>query len=133
MITRYFALAFASLTLVSCATYDGSYSPNCSAYAGSQIVLKGGQFAWEKFTDSVVIDNDDAVVNQFPGYPMEGTYDINGKTIEFKSDTGEVVSTMYFKTMYLNKNSASYFMLTAEQQQIWESKNEYPRCVLIRN
>jgi hypothetical protein len=133
MITRYFALVFASLALVSCATYEGSYAPNCSAYAGSRIELKGGQFAWEKFTDSIVVDNDDVVVDQFPHYPMQGTYSIDRKTIEFMSDTGEVVATMYFKTQYINKNNASYFMLTAEQQELWEDKNEYPRCVLVRS
>lgn len=132
MITRYFALAFAFLTLISCATYEGSYAPDCSAYAGSRIELKGGQFAWEKFTDSVVVDNNDVVVDQFPHYPMQGTYNIDGKTIEFMSDTGEVVATMYFKTLYLDKTKASYFMLTAEQQEGWEASNEYPKCVLIR-
>ena len=133
MITRYFTLAFAALALVSCANYEGSYSPSCSAYAGSQIVLKSGQFTWEKFTDSVVVDNDDVVVNQFPGYPMQGTYSINGKSIDFKSEDGDVVSTMYFKSIYRNKNDSNYYMLTAEQQEQWNSKNEVSTCALVRN
>ncbi len=127
MIARYFALMIAVLVLVACAIHEGSYSPACPAYAGSRIELGDGQFAWEKFTDSIVVDNDDAIVKQFPGYPMRGNYRIEGQLVVFESAAGDELATLYFQS-----SDAGEFLLTAEQQQEWENSGKFAECALIR-
>ena len=44
--------------LAACVSHEGVYAPACSAFAGDRIKLHQGQFSWEKFTDSVVVDGD---------------------------------------------------------------------------
>ena len=64
-----------------CVSHDGTYLPGCPAYAGNSIKLSDGQFVWEKFTDSVVLDDAGNVVNQFPGYPLQGSYRVAGQVV----------------------------------------------------
>ncbi len=58
MNARYMATILIACLLVGCVSHEGTYSPACIAYAGSKINLTDGQFVWEKFSDSVVVDDD---------------------------------------------------------------------------
>ena len=96
--------------LFGCASHDGTYSPGCIAYEGSKISLSDGQFVWEKFTDSVAVDDAGNVINPFPGYPMEGSYSIKGKALFLDAGSGE--SSV---DMYLQEDRKRVYMLTVEE------------------
>lgn len=112
--------------LSGCAQYEGQYLPACTAFAGNKILLDGGHFVWEKFTDQVLVDDDGKVVDQFPGYPLEGTYQIDGKTVYMSSDNGESVARMTLHTREDN-----HFLLTAEQFVAFEQTGTFPTCSLV--
>ena len=126
MISRQLVTITAALLFAACASHDGMYSPSCTAYAGNNIELSGGYFTWAKFTDSVVVDDDGKVVNQFPGYPLSGNYRIDGESVFLESSSGEPVATMH-----LYQHADRSYLLTAEQQQDRESTGKLPECALV--
>ena len=81
MSPRVISTTLSAVFLFGCVSHEGTYSPDCIAYAGSNISLSDGQFVWEKFTDEVVVDDDGKIINQFPGFPMRGSYRVDGKTV----------------------------------------------------
>ena len=101
-------------------------SPSCIAYAGDTIELSSGQFTWDKFTDALVVDADGNLVDQFPGYPMHGTYRIDGDTLSMESASGEAL-----QSMHLHRNDGRYYLLTGEQFEIWESTGRHAQCALM--
>ena len=109
-----------------CATHEGTYSPGCIAYAGSTIRLGEGRFTWEKFTDEVAVDDDGAVINPFPGYPLHGSYRIGGQTIYMESDAGEVMDNLY-----LHELGRRYYLLTSKQRDAAEETGNFDECALI--
>jgi len=121
-----FAAALIAALLFGCVSHEGTYSPDCIAYEGSNIEFSDGQFIWEKFTDQVIVDDDGEVVNQFPGYPMRGTYRIDGQIVYMQPDTGESM-----EHMYLHRRDNRYYLLTAEQFEAWENNSEYGDCALM--
>ena len=126
MIPRVIAASVAAVFLFGCVSHDGTYSPDCIAYAGSNISLNDGQFVWEKFTDEVVVDENGEVVNQFPGYPMRGSYRIDGQAVYMESDAGEAM-----EKMYLHRQDNRQYLLTAEQFEVWEKTGKYADCMLM--
>ncbi len=112
--------------LFGCASYDGTYSPGCIAYEGSKISLSDGQFVWEKFTDSVAVDDAGNVINPFPGYPMEGSYSIKGKALFLDAGSGE--SSV---DMYLQEDRKRVYMLTVEEFEAWERTGTVGACALV--
>ena len=112
--------------LAACVSHEGKYSPACVAYAGSIIELHRGQFVWEKFTDSVIVDDDGEIVNQFPGYPMHGSYRIDGQTVLMESASGESLAAMY-----LHRRDHRRYLLTAEQHEAWERGGMSADCALV--
>ena len=108
-----------------CATHEGIYSPGCIAYAGSTIRLGEGQFTWEKFTDEVTVDDYGAVINPFPGYPLHGSYRIDGRTVYMESDTGEVMNKLY-----LHERGRRYYLLTSKQRDAAEKTGNFGECAL---
>jgi hypothetical protein len=126
MSPRCTAVAIIAILLAACASHEGTYSPACVAYAGSNIVLSSGQFVWEKFTDSVVVDDDGKVVNQFPGYPMQGNYRIEGQTVYMQAASGESLANMY-----LHRDGDRRYLLTAEQSEALEKTGNYADCALV--
>ncbi len=112
--------------LFGCVSHDGTYLPGCQAYAGSSIKLSGGQFVWEKFTDSVVLDDAGNVVNQFPGFPLQGSYRIDGQTLNLEVASGESLPKMY-----LQQRDKRHYLLTAEQFETWESTGKHDDCALV--
>ena len=112
--------------LHGCVSHDGTYTPSCIAYVGSNITLSNGEFIWEKFTDEVIVNDEGEVVDQFPGYPMHGTYSINGQTVLMKSADGEVT-----ENMYLHRRDNHSYLYSAQQFEHWQSTGENAECPLM--
>lgn len=108
-----------------CASPEGIYSPACIAYAGSTIRLSEGTFTWEKFTDQVIVDDDGRVSNPFPGYPLQGSYRIDGKTVYLQSDTGEAM-----ENLYLHKRARRDYLLTSGQHDAVKETGDFDKCAL---
>ena len=125
---RVYSILVAAVFLVACVSHEGTYSPDCIAYAGSNISLSGGQFVWEKFTDEVVVDEDGKIVNQFPGYPMRGSYRIEGQIVHMESAAGDAMDKMYLHT-----RDKRQYLLTAEQFDAWQKSGEHADCALMLN
>ncbi len=115
-----------AVMITGCVSHEGTYSPDCIAYAGSNISLSDGQFVWEKFTDEVIVDDDGEIVNQFPGYPMRGSYRIEGQTVYMESDAGEPIDKMY-----LHRRDNRQYLLSADQFEAWEDTGMYADCELM--
>lgn len=112
---------------IGCVSHEGTYSPDCIAYEGNNISLDNGRFVWEKFTDQVLVDEDGKVVNQFPEYPKQGSYRIEGHTVYMQSDSGEML-----ETMYLHQRDNNYYLLTREQFEAFERAGRHADCPLMR-
>lgn len=123
---RLITTALIAALLCGCVSHDGTYLPDCQAYAGSSIELSDGQFVWEKFTDSVVLDDAGNVVNQFPGYPLHGSYRVAGQTLNLQAASGESLPKMY-----LQRHHNRQFLLTAEQFETWEATGKHEDCALV--
>ncbi len=126
MSARFILSASIAVLLFGCASHEGTYSPGCIAYAGSNISLSDGQFVWEKFTDSVVVDDAGNVVNQFPAYPMQGTYRIEGHALYLEVASGDSLATMY-----LQQHDGRYYLLTAEQFEAWQKTGDENPSALV--
>jgi len=108
-----------------CLSHEGVYLPGCIAFVGDKITLGDGRFSWEKFTDEVVVDDDGVVVNQFPGYPLHGSYRIDGQSLRMESEAGETMPPMY-----LHRHDGRHYLLTADENALWESSGNYADCTL---
>jgi hypothetical protein len=127
MIPRSVVLVVFALALSGCKSYEGLYAPACAAYAGSEIRLEDGRFFWSKFTDQVVIDEDGNTVDPFPGFPREGAYAVDGETITLTPSSGEAPDTLY-----LVRDGADVYLLTAAENAEFAAGGELPRCALKR-
>ena len=112
--------------LFGCASHDGTYSPGCIAYEGSKISLSDGQFVWEKFTDSVAVDDAGNVEDPFPGYPLQGSYRTKG--LELSLDVGSDESPVY---MYLQEYRKRVYLLTDEEFETWKRTDTVGACALV--
>lgn len=126
MNSRHTFLACVAFWISGCVSYDGTYSPGCVAHAGSKIHLSDGQFVWEKFTDSVVVDDSGNVVNQFPGYPMQGSYRLEGQILHLEASSGKPLANMH-----LQQHNERNYLLTVEQFEAWEKTGTYAECALV--
>ncbi len=123
---RIISTTLIAVLLIGCVSHEGTYSPDCTAYAGSNISLSDGHFVWEKFTDSVVLDDDGEIINQFLGYPMRGSYRIDGQMLYMESDDGDSM-----QEMYVHKRDNRQYLLTAEQFEAWETTGKHADCALM--
>jgi hypothetical protein len=128
MAFRFISSLVIAVCLSACVSHEGTYSPDCIAYAGSNISLNDGQFVWEKFTDAVVVDEDGKIVNQFPGFPMRGSYRIEGQFVLMESAAGDAM-----EKMYLHTRDNRQYLLTAEQFDAWQKTGEHADCALMLN
>jgi hypothetical protein len=126
MNTGFIPVMVIAATLVGCVSHEGTYSPDCIAYAGSNIILSNGQFVWEKFTDAVVVDEHGEVVNQFPGYPMRGSYRIDGQIVRMESAAGDAM-----ENMYLQRWDNRQYLLTEAQFEAWQKTGKQADCALM--
>jgi len=126
MSSRFAKTAVIATLLFGCASHNGIYSPDCIAYEGSKISLSDGKFVWEKFTDSITVDDAGNVKNPFPGYPMQGSYRIKGQVLSLDSGGGESLAVMY-----LQEHRQRYYLLTAEEFESWERTGKVGACALV--
>lgn len=113
--------------LAGCASYEGSYTPACIAYAGDNIELNGGRFVWDKFTDQVLVNDAGEVVDQFPEYPLRGRYRLDGETLHFESYTGEALPDMH-----LRREGPRTYLLTDKQMESQQTTGELAKCALVQ-
>lgn len=120
---------FALITclMAGCLSVEGTYYPGCVAYEGSKIHFSDGEFAWDRFTDQVVVDEDGNVVDQFPNYPKHGTYRVDGKVLYMDFDAAD--ST---ETMHVHQHEGHMLLLTEAQTAAWQQTGQYDDCVLTR-
>lgn len=121
------ALVLLVAILSGCVSHEGTYAPDCVAFAGSKITLGDGEFVWEKFTDEVVVNDAGETVDQFPGYPLRGTYRINGQIVRMQSADGAAM-----ENMYLHRHDDHSYLYTAQQFQAWETTGEAAKCALVQ-
>ena len=124
--TRRSAAALLFTLLAGCTSIDGTYTPGCLSHAGNSITLKDGRFVWDKFTDQVLVNDREEVVDQFPGYPVRGRYRMEGDTLYFDSYTGETLPKMH-----LRRDGEKPLLLTEEQLKGWPHDRNLTRCALI--
>lgn len=117
----------ALLALAGCAAQEGTFSPSCPAFAGSLLELKDGQFTWTKFTDEVVVDADGKKVDRFPGFPLTGTYRVDGDEVSLTTSTGESLDRFY-----LHEVGDELYLYTAKEFDHLEKTGEAAKCALKR-
>ena len=110
-----------------CASIDGTYAPDCTAYAGDEIVLSGGRFSWAKFTDAIPVDDDGNPEDPTPGYPKHGVYEVDGAELRMTGDDGERMPLMH-----LVEQGGKHYLLTAEQAETLKTPGDMPDCPLMR-
>ena len=123
---KLFVTIWIGASLSGCASHDGTYSPDCAAFEGSNIRLSDGEFVWEKFTDAIKVDDDGNAMNQFPGYPLRGTYRIAGETVHMQVESGAVI-----EPMYLHADGDRQYLLTAVQWKARKAMGKYSGCALL--
>ena len=122
------ALALALTALTGCASLDGKYQPDCEAYAGDIITLEGDTFRWEKFTDAVKVDEDGNRIDPFPGFPMQGSYAVDGNKVFLVAADRQSV-----ELMFLHRESGDrQYLLTPSQYEVLVNDGERHRCALVR-
>jgi len=126
MIARHSIIVLIACLLTACAAHEGIYSPACMAFAGDRIELRNSRFSWEKFTDSVVVDDNGETVNQFPGYPMLGHYRVEGQTVFMETAAGKALANMY-----LHPVDDRLYLLTETQHETAQQRGEIDACALV--
>jgi hypothetical protein len=127
MTLRLKCLALCAVVLTACTSIDGVYLPACEAYAGSKITLSGGRFHWSKFTDQVEIDDEGNVVEPFPGFPLEGDYEVSERKVTLTPDSGQRA-----ETLYLLEEKGHVYLLTAREKAEMQAGGVPPKCALRR-
>lgn len=119
-------LLAAAAGLAACKSVEGVYLPDCVAYAGDSIELRDGRFEWDKFSDEVIVGDNGEVVDQFPQYPLSGSYRVDAGAVEFSADNGTALPGMHLVTM-----ENRLFLLTETQAKAWRERSEWPACALV--
>lgn len=112
--------------LPACATHDGTYAPDCIAYAGDRIKLQNGRFTWDKFTDQVRISDAGETVDPHPDYPVRGRYLLDGERMTFVPETD-----VDLPQRYLVERGHQYYLLTSEQFEALRDSGDLANCALI--
>lgn len=120
-----FLLAVAS-GCASQADISGTYLPSCVAFAGNRIELAAGRFTWDKFTDEVTVDDSGNVVDPFPGFPVRGSYAVEGDMLRLTTDAGELAGEMH-----LVRRPGQVYLLTAKEFDAWKRDGAVPECALL--
>ncbi|MDH3621735.1 MAG: hypothetical protein OER91_12640 [Gammaproteobacteria bacterium] len=118
---------FLSAILCGCSSIDGLYAPACTAYEGDEIELLEDRFTWRRFTDQRTLDAQGQVVDPFPDYPKNGSYEHRDPVLILSPDSGNE-NTGFF----LVKDSGVYYLLTGAEHQRYELDGVIPECALRR-
>lgn len=113
--------------LAGCKSVDGIYYPGCPAHAGDKVLLDGGRATWDRFTDEVRIGADGKPIDPFPDYPREGTYRIEGETLELAlaGETGT-------RRLHILADGDRVVLLDEKQHAKWQETGRYDVCALTR-
>lgn len=111
--------------LTGCASHHGVYEPACIVFAGDRVTLADESFVWDRSTDAIKVDDEGNVVDSNPGYPVHGSYSVDGEVVRMRADSGRVMDPHY-----LRKIDGTYRLLTADQNENWELRGQYDNCVL---
>jgi len=125
MKTQRVAILILAASLSGCLPDEGTFLPACVAYAGDKITLTDGQFTWEKFTDERVIGDDGEIVDPFPGYPLQGSFRIDRRTLHLESASGEQLPTMH-----LHKHEGHRYLLTDDEFAALQGNGRPADCAL---
>jgi hypothetical protein len=118
-------LGIAFFLLAGCANNAGNYAPDCVAFEGETVELADGNFVLDKFTDQVEVDDAGNKKDPFPGYPMSGTYRLEGHVLHMQSDSGTTLPIRY-----LVKSEGRKRLPTAEQYDAWKTDGTIDDCAL---
>lgn len=123
-------LLFSTLGVCSgCATgpdVTGTYSPSCVAFEGNTIELSDSRFTWDKFTDEVTVDDAGNEVDPFPGFPVRGTYTVEGDVVSLTTDVGELAAELH-----LVRRPGQVYLLTTREFEAWQRDGAVPNCALL--
>jgi hypothetical protein len=114
------------LALAACAGHEGVYEPACIAFEGDRIELRGGRFAWDRFTDQRSVDADGNVIDAFPDFPKTGKYTLDAERLGFVTDDGVRVADWF-----LIEQQGQRYLLSEEQHERYLDLAELPRCGLL--
>lgn len=115
----------ASCLLAGCKSVEGTWYPGCPAYEGDRVNFEGGNVVWDRYTDQVSLDSGGKVIDPFPGYPLRGTYTVDGSTVVMTFDDATPARTMH-TLMHADKLR----LLTASQFQEFSRSGTVEDCVL---
>jgi hypothetical protein len=104
----------------------GTYAPSCVAFEGDTITLSDGTFTWDKFTDEVTVDDAGNTVDPFPGFPVRGTYSIEGAVVHLETAVGELAARLH-----LVQRPGQVYLLTAGEFAAWQQDGTVPDCALL--
>ncbi len=104
----------------------GLYTPSCAAFEGNTIELSENRFTWDKFTDEVTVDDDGNKIDPFPGFPVRGTYVVEGDIVRLTTDVGELAGEMH-----LVRRPDQVYLLTREEFEAWQQNGAVPNCALL--
>lgn len=127
MNTRSLFVSLAALSLASCATYDGGYSPSCPTFVANVVQLEDGAFTWSKLSDEVVIGDDGEPISRFPDFPKQGDYTVRAGVLNMTTSDGEQLPPMYF-----HESGEQLYLLTEVESRTLEQTGELPDCALLR-
>ncbi len=124
---RSLSACLAVLSLASCATYDGGYSPSCPTFVANVVQLDNGEFTWSKLSDEVVIGDDGEPVNRYPDFPKHGAYEVRAGVLSMTTTSGEELPPMYF-----HRSGEQLYLLTEVELRTLEQRGVLPDCALLR-
>lgn len=116
----------AILTLCGCSSHEGVYLPDCIAYEGDRIHFADGHYAWDRFTDEILIGDDGEPIDAFPEFPRKGIYRVDGEDVYLMAENGKPIDHMY-----LHKINKRYYLLTEDQEGARNFSGELAKCMLV--
>ncbi|MDJ0908641.1 MAG: hypothetical protein QNI99_05585 [Woeseiaceae bacterium] len=120
------SVLLSTVLLVACTSFEGAYSPSCAAYEGDRIVLEGGVFTWDRFTDAIPVDDEGNPIDPTPGYPVQGSYSHSRGVLSLETDSGDTLDGLFVR-----QHGGRYYLLTDEQIEHLDSSGEIPECALV--
>jgi len=107
---------------------DGRYEPGCAAYAGDIVTLENGAFSWDRYTDAIRLDENDRPIDPFPGYPISGSYEVDGDRVTFDGGAESAPGPLFIR----RTADGTVHLLSAEQIDDWDGTANSDACVLTR-
>lgn len=127
MARRRLTLLLLAVVVTGCQSIEGRYEPGCAAFAGDRVVLDGGRYTWDRFTDARRVDAAGNVIDPYPDFPKTGPYAIDGKVLRLLDRGEETIATFH-----LHGDGNDILLLTVEEHDAVSGGAAYPDCALTR-